>query len=91
MVYHLWNSGERVRNYEQKYETEVQRENSEQFNYYTECVSEENKRNKTKSLKVLLQEVHVLLPAWFKISSERSPSFIYMTKKRQKQRCFCHF
>ena len=28
----------------EEYVAEVQRENSEQFNYYTECVSDENKR-----------------------------------------------
>ena len=27
----------------EEYVAEVQRENSEQFNYYTECVSDENK------------------------------------------------
>ena len=34
----LRNSDERVRNDKQKYMTEVQCENNEQFNYYTECV-----------------------------------------------------
>ena len=35
-----------VRNYEHKYVTEVQTENSRKFNYYMECVSDENKMNK---------------------------------------------
>ena len=33
-----------VREVEQKYVTEVQYENNEQFNYYTKCVLDENKR-----------------------------------------------
>jgi hypothetical protein len=45
-VYHLCNSDERVRNYEQKYVVEVQSENTGKFNYYTECISKENKTNK---------------------------------------------
>ena len=47
------------------------------------------KEYKTKSLKSLLQEVHVLHPARFKKYITRSPSLIYMLfQKAKKQRCF---
>ena len=89
-IYHLCNSYEWVRNFEQKYVVEVQSENSGKFNY-TECISDENKMNKkTKSLKCLLQEVHILLPVQFEISSARRPTFNCMLKA-SKNYVFCQF
>lgn len=85
----LYKSDERVRIYEQKYVTEVQRENSKQSNYYTKCPSDENK--KTKSLKGLLQEVHVLLPVQFKISSARRATFNYKLKTGKNDVVFVIF
>ena len=64
MIYHLWNSEERVRNYNKKYVAEVPYENIEQFNYYMECVSDENKRIQTTlhGSKIILRdsELHKL-------------------------------
>ena len=40
-----------MRKIEQKYMTEVQGENSEKFNYYTECVSDKNIIIENKELK----------------------------------------
>ena len=64
MIYHLWHSEERVRNYNKKYVAEVPYENIEQFNYYMECVSDENKRIQTTlhGSKIILRdsELHKL-------------------------------
>ena len=49
------------------------------------------KKCKTKSLKGLLQEVHVLLAVQFEISSARHPTFNYMLKTKQKLMLFLPF
>ena len=55
-----------MRNYEQKYVVEVQGENSGEFNYYTQGVSDEIKRNKKQRLKNLSLEVQVIGPRKYK-------------------------